>query len=166
MLSDFLGGLADGEFDFDGMLEQGLGELLDLGGHGGREHDGLAGGGEVLGDGENVFGETHVEHAIGFVEDEERDATEVDVADVHVGDEAAGGGDDDVGSETKGFEFLVVSVAVVAAVDGQTADGAEVVAKALHGLIDLLGQLAGGRHDDGVDGVVGKTAVVEEGEDG
>ena len=34
-LADFLGGLADGKLHFDGILEQGLGQLLNLVGHGG-----------------------------------------------------------------------------------------------------------------------------------
>ena len=166
LLLDLLGGLAHGELHLDGILEQCLGQVLDLVGHRCREHDGLDVLRQLAGDGEDVLGEAHVEHAVGLVEDEEAHAREIDVAQRHVGDEAAGGGDDHVGTEGEALELLVVAVAVVAAIDGHARHAVEMVGEALHGLVDLLGQLARRRHDDAVDGVGRIAAVGQLGEDG
>ena len=80
--------------------------------------------------------------------------------------QAAGGGNDDVGTQTQALQLLVVAVAVVAAVDGDARDAVQIVAEALHGLVYLLCQLACGRHDNAVDGVLRVVAVVEHREDG
>ena len=80
--------------------------------------------------------------------------------------QAAGSGNHHVGTQLKAFRFLVVAAAVVAAIDGHTADTFEIVAKTFHRLVDLLGQLAGGTHDDAVDGVFGVIAVVDETQNG
>ena len=44
----------------------------------------------------HVVDEAHVEHAIGFVEHEDLDAVEIDVALLHEVEQAAGRGDEDV----------------------------------------------------------------------
>ena len=54
-LVDALCGLAHGQLDGDGVFEQGVGQLLYLVGHGGREHDGLARRRQVLGNGEDIL---------------------------------------------------------------------------------------------------------------
>ena len=161
LLLDFLGRLAHGELDFHWVLEQGLRQLLYLLRHGGREHDGLASLRQLGGDGLDVLGETHVEHAVGLVEDEEAHLAQVYVAQRDVRDESAWGGYHHVGSHAQALELLVVAVAVVATVYSHAAHALQIIAEALHGLVYLLCQLAGRRHDDAVDGVVGIAAVVE-----
>jgi len=83
-----------------------------------------------------------------------------------VADEAAGGGDDDVGAQLQGALLLFVADAVVAAIDADAGDVVEVVGEALHGLVNLLGQFAGGGHDDTVDGIAREAAVAQLREDG
>ena len=161
LLLDFLCGLAHGELDGDGVLEQRLGQLLYLVGHGGGEHDGLASLGQLRCDGLDVFRESHVEHAVGLVEDEEAHPAQVYVAQRDMGDEASGCGYHHVGSHAQALELLVVAVAVVAAVYSHAAHALQIVAEALHGLVYLLCQLACGRHDDAVDGIGGVASVVD-----
>ena len=76
-------------------------------------------------------------------------------------DEAAGGGDDHVGAKLQGALLLLVADAVVAAIDADAGDVVEVVGETLHGLVYLLGQLAGGGHDDTVDGIAREAAVAQ-----
>lgn len=54
-----------------GVIEVFLGESYDAFGEGGGEHEGLPVLGDVFEDGIDLDTEAHVEHAIGFVEDEE-----------------------------------------------------------------------------------------------
>ena len=75
------------------------------------------------------------------------------------------GGYNHIGSHLQTLCFYIEAVAVVTTIDGHAADAIEIVAKALHGLVYLLGQFTGGRHDDAVDGILGKTSVVEHAED-
>ena len=142
-LLDFLGWLADGKFDFYRILEQGLSQFFYLLRHGCREHDGLAGVWQFCRDGLDVFRETHVEHAVGLVEDEEAYLAEVYIAQRYMGDEAARGGDDYIGAHAEAAQLLIVTVAVVAAVYGYAAHALQVIAEALHRLVYLLGEFAG-----------------------
>ena len=80
-------------------------------------------------------------------------------------DESTRGSDDDIGSEGEATALLLVADAVVAAIYGYAAYG-HIVGEAFHGLVYLLGQLAGGQHDDAVDGIVGVATVTEHAEDG
>mmetsp|Transcript_17624 Transcript_17624/g.50474 ORF Transcript_17624/g.50474 Transcript_17624/m.50474 type:complete len:270 (-) Transcript_17624:815-1624(-) len=83
--------------------EEGRGQLLHLGGEGGREQQGLAAllGGHVglLDDAADLGLEAHVEHAVALVEDEEGDGRHGDDAAVDEVVEAAGRGHDDVAPE-------------------------------------------------------------------
>ena len=142
-LFDFLGWLADGKFDFYRILEQGLSQFFYLLRHGCREHDGLAGLWQFCRDGLDVVRETHVEHAVGLVEDEEAYLAEVYIAQRDMGDETARGGDDYIGAHAEAAQLLIVTVAVVAAVYGYAAHALQVIAEALHRLVYLLGELAG-----------------------
>ena len=74
-------------------------------------------------------------------------------------DQTAGGGDNHIGAQAEAFRLLVVAVAVVAAVYRHTAHTVKIVADAFHGLVYLLGQLAGGAHNHTVDGVLWVVAV-------
>ena len=89
--------------------------------------------------------ETHVEHAVHFVEDEHLDFAEAHGGAVEVIDEAAGGGDDDVGA---GGELLGLGAEADAAVEqGDLQAGVFAVFFELLG--DLVGEFAGGfEHED------------------
>ena len=152
------GGLA---FDLDdgGVFEEFHGELADFVGHGGGEEEGLAFFGEGAEDAANVGEEAHVEHAVGFVEDEDFEVLEVGVGGAEMVEEAAGGGDDDVDA---GAEGVFLRAHADAAVDGCAGDGGvgghfEEVG------VDLRGEFAGGGEDEGADGAkfggVGHEAV-------
>ena len=80
-------------------------------------------------------------------------------------DEAPGCGDDDIGTERETTALLLVADAVVAAIDGYAAHG-DIVGEALHSLVDLLGQLTRGRHDDAVDGILGVATIADHAQDG
>ena len=67
-----------GDFDKHGIgLEEVRRELLDLGREGGREHEALAVRGKKLQDARDVREKAHVEHAVGFVEDDHFDLREL-----------------------------------------------------------------------------------------
>ncbi len=74
-------------------------------------------------------------------------------------DEASRSGYHHVGAQSEAFHFLVVAVAVVAAVDSHAAHAVEIVGKALHSLVDLLGQFTGRAHDNAVDGILRIAAI-------
>ena len=78
-----------------------------------------------------------------------------------VGEQSSRCGNDDIGAHLESLGFYIEAAAVVAAVDGNAGDAVEVVAKALHGLVNLLCQFACRSHDDAVDGILGVAAVVE-----
>ena len=64
--------------------------------HGGREQQGLALERRLVDDLQDVAGEAHVEHAVGFVEHEDLDLVEADLALLHEIEQAAGRGDENV----------------------------------------------------------------------
>ena len=143
------------------IVQQLDGQFANLLRHGGREHDALAVLGQLLDYLHDVVDETHVEHAVGLVEHKEAAAREVEVAHLEVAEQSAWRGNQHIGTHTHGTQLLVVAVAVVATVYGYAAHIVEIVAEALHSLIYLLGELACGRHDDGVDGILGIATIVE-----
>ena len=75
-----------------------VGEALDLGRHGRREEQRLAGEGEDLADALDVRDEAHVEHAVGLVDDEDLDAGQQDLAAAEMVEQAARRRDQHVGA--------------------------------------------------------------------
>ncbi len=76
-----LGGVGDrrcgaGDLDLDRIVQELAGDALDLRRHGGGEEQGLARERDQLADALDVGDEAHVEHAVGFVDDQELDAGE------------------------------------------------------------------------------------------
>ena len=114
----------------------------------------------------DIIDKAHVEHTIGLIEHEETAAREVEVAHLEMAEQTPWGGNEHIGTQTHAAHLLVVAPAVVAAIDGYGRYIVEVITKALHGLVDLLGEFTGGRHDDAVDGILGELLVVELREDG
>ena len=76
-------------------------------------------------------------------------------------DKASRCGDNHIGTHLEAFQFLIVAVAVVAAVHSYAAHAVEIVAEALHSLINLLCEFACWTHDYAVDGIVQIAAIVE-----
>ena len=119
---NLVGRPAYGKADFHRVIQQCLGKLADLLRHRCREHYCLVLGGQVLGYLQDIVRETHVEHAVGLVKDEEGHAREVYVAERQVADEPSGGGNDDVCSLLHAALFLLIAYAVVSTVHGNGTD--------------------------------------------
>ena len=119
-------------------------EFFDRTRYGGREHHGLAlrrGGREDLLD---VVAEAHVEHLVGFIEDDGLDAAQLQRLAVDVVDDAARGADDDVGAGAQSGELALVALS---AVDGQGFHSALEERQLVDFFADLDGQFAGGAED-------------------
>ena len=124
----------------------------DLVRHRRREEQRLALGRQRVDDAPDVGPEAHVQHAVGFVEDQRLEAVELG-ARAHVIHQAAGRRDDE---RDAGGEGPRLRLHRRAAVDGHAAD-AGVVAEALDVVVDLDGQLAGRRqHQHAGAGRVGR----------
>ena len=76
-------------------------------------------------------------------------------------DETSGSGNYYVGTHLETLEFLIVAVAVVASIYSHAANAVEIIAEALHGLVNLLCQLSCRAHYDTVDSVLGESTVVK-----
>ena len=123
---------------------------------GGREQQRLALGGDAVDDLLHIRPEAHIEHAVGLVEDEHLDVAEVEHHAVVEVEQAAGGGDEHVDAAAQAVDLGVVAHAAH--------HGENVVAGLLgHGaghIVDLLGKLSGGGHDEGL-GAVALLEVAE-----
>jgi len=84
-----------------------LRKLGDFGRHRRREEQCLAGEGDHLADALDVGDETHVEHAVRLVDDEDLDAVEQKLAAFAVVEQPAGRGDQNVGAALELFFLLV-----------------------------------------------------------
>ena len=82
--------------DLDRVVQELIRDALDLGRHRGGEEQGLAGERHELADPLDIRDETHVEHAIGLVDDKEFDAAEQKLAALEMVEQAAGRGDQDI----------------------------------------------------------------------
>ncbi len=92
-----LGGIgAPADLDGLGGLLELVGQRFDFLRERGGKHEGLAFSRKRFDDAADLGEETHVQHAIGFVEDEEFDLREITVTLAHEVEEAARGGDDEV----------------------------------------------------------------------
>src|SRR5439155_15114348 len=109
------------------------------------EEEGLAVSRKRVDNPADVRQESHVEHAIRLVEDEDLEAAEVDVASGHVVEETAGSRDDHVDASTEG---VLLGRHPDAAVYGVTADPGP-LGQATEGDLDLGRELAGRREDEG-----------------
>jgi hypothetical protein len=88
LLDPFHGRRLRRDFHAGGMVHERRGEFLDRGRHGGREEERLALRRQLGDDALDFVDEAEVEHAVGFVEDEDFDLVEADVLlafEVHAG---------------------------------------------------------------------------------
>ena len=81
-----------------GIVQELAGQPLDFRRHGGREEQRLAGEGQELADALDVGNEAHVEHPVGFVDHQELDAVQHELAAFEVIEEPARRGDDHIGA--------------------------------------------------------------------
>ena len=149
---DFVVDLLDGghgerlrfDGDVDRVLGEGLDQLLNRAGQRGGEEDGLALGGRLFEHGADVVEEAHVEHAVGFVEDDHLDLVELEGAALEVIHDAAGRADDDLRAVPQAAQLAVVGLA---AVDGDFADALFEGGELGNFLGDLHGEFARGAED-------------------
>ena len=156
-----LGRFAHGDLHRHRVFEKSIGQFLYLLRHRGREHDGLTCVRQIARNLLDVVRESHIEHAVGLIEDEERHIAEIGIAHRQMAEEASRSGDYHIGTETETLQFLIVTVAIVATIDGHAAYTVKIIAEALHGLVYLLGEFACGTHDDAVDGVLRAFAILK-----
>ena len=81
-----------------GLLQEAVGQPLDLGRHGGREEQRLAKLRQQADDPLDVGDEAHVEHAVGFVDHQDLDVVQQDAAALDVVEQPARRGDQHVGA--------------------------------------------------------------------
>ena len=87
------GGGLTRHFDLDRVVQESIGDPLDLGCHGGRIEQGLAGLGSHLEDALDVRDKAHVEHAVGLVHHHDLHAGQQQFAAFEMVEQAARGGD-------------------------------------------------------------------------
>ena len=138
-LRDALGGRGRArDLDAHRIVQESLGEPGDFRRHGGGEEQRLAGERHQLADALDVGDESHVEHAVGFVDDQDLDAGQQDLAAIGEVEQAAGRRDQHVGAA--GDLGLLVG-------EGNAADqqrDVELVVDAVfaEGFLDLRGEFA------------------------
>ena len=154
LLDHFHGRIAARYFDHGWLVQQAVGQGLDLFRERGREQQVLAfrrqHGQHFL----DVADETHVEHAVGFVQDQDFHFRQVNRALAHVVQQAARRGDEHVDAV---FELLDLRVDADAAEDhGGVQLG--VFAVGAHAFLDLRGEFARRCQDQGADRARGRVA--------
>ena len=147
------------------MVHNAAGKVGNLWRHRCREKNALTLFGHLGNNLHDVVGKAHIQHSVGFVEHEMSGAAQVEGAEVDVGDESTGSGDDDVGTRRKAATLLLIAVAVVAAIYCHAVD-VHIITKSLQGLVYLSRQLSRGRHDEAVDGIGRVAFAAQYGEQG
>lgn len=148
-LVDFFGGGALGlDGDVSWVVKNGVREVLDGGGESRGEEEGLLLAREGGDDFFDVTEEAHIEHAVDFIEDEELDAGEIDIAFVHVIEEAAGAGDEDIDAIFHGADLWVFTDAT----EDEGFTKADAFSVGVEGLGDLASELASGGEDEDAGG--------------
>ena len=154
LLNDLGRGFGDGDIDLGRVVKDLAGEVANLYRHGGGEEQVLPFQGQVGYDLHDIVIKPHVQHPIGFVQDEVLQSGYLYIAHIEVGDHAAGCADNDIGPLGQGL-FLIREIAAVAAsIYGDGADGRK-IGEALQVLGDLDSQFARGDDDEGIHLVLG-----------
>ncbi len=145
-LGDVLvGGRRARGLDPHGILEELLGQAGDFRRHGRRKEQGLLLGRRHLEDALDVRNEAHVQHAVGFVDDQELHAGHQQLAALEMVQQTAGGGDQHVDAAVQ----LLLLVAERHAADQQRPRKLGALGVLLEAGRDLVGQFAGRGDDQG-----------------
>ena len=129
------------------VVEIAFGNPFNLGPHGGGEEEGVAVGRDA---GENLvdaFGESHVQHLVGLVEDHILHLVEEGDTAVHKVDETSGSGDNDLCAFAEAADL---GLDAGTAIDGDDVHAGKITAVVAEVVADLQTQLAGGRKDNGL----------------
>ena len=130
-----------------GVVQDACGQLLDLFGHGGAEHQVLALCGQLCDDLLHVMHKAHVQHPVGLVQHKDLEVRQVDMALSDEVVQTARAGNEDVHALSDGLHLR--GLAHAAEDDG--AAQFEVLAVGVKALADLESQLTGGGKDEGAD---------------
>jgi hypothetical protein len=130
--------------DADRILEVSVRDLGDARGKGGGEERRLSRGRRLVEDGLEVFGEAHVEHLVGFVQDDDLDTGKPQALAPDVIEGAAGGGHHHIDTT---LQLTQLGLHGGAAVDGHR-DHAHGLAVLVHRLGHLHGEFARGHQDE------------------
>ena len=139
------GGRRLGNLDPLRIVQEGLGDAADFGRHRRGEEQGLPGEGNQLADAFDVGNEAHVEHAVGFVDDQQFDAGEQQSAALGMVEQPAGGCDQDVDAARQLGVLVAERDAADQERDVEFLSGAVFVEL----LFDLGCEFAGRLHDQG-----------------
>ncbi|MPM77983.1 hypothetical protein SDC9_124993 [bioreactor metagenome] len=131
-----------------GIVQKLVDQIGYLGGHGGREEEGLLFGGQHLEHPAYIVDKAHVQHAVGFVQNKDFQLGQVHKALLQQVQQAAGGGREDVYPL---LELAHLGRLAHAAENHGAAQG-EVLAVGVDAFPYLKGQLPGGSEDQGADG--------------
>jgi len=148
--------------DTGGGAHELLGQLKDIGGHGGREESNLDVLGEELEDLVNLLGETLGEHLIGLIEDQDTEGVSAEGTTLDDVRDTAGGTD---GGHDTELELLQILLDTGSTNEG-VAEGAavgQVVTDLADDRVGLLGQLASGGQDEGLEVAVAEVDALEQG---
>lgn len=140
LIDFFRGGDFGGDGDRLGVVKDSVSQFFDRGAQGSREEEGLTLSGKFGDDALDVAKESHVEHAVDFIENEVVDPGKIDISLVHVIEKAPGAGDEDVDA---GFHGVDLRVFTNASIDEGLAK-AEVFPVGVEALGDLGGEFPGG----------------------
>ena len=145
-LLDGLGGGAD--FDAHGVADVRLDQVLDRAFDGGGEEQRLALGGRGRHDPFDGGQEAHIQHAVGFVQDQHADAAQVDELAAEKIVEPAGGGDQHLRALADGLQAAAASLMPPTTTAARIPVPAAILAKVF---VDLEREFAGRAQDDGAD---------------
>jgi hypothetical protein len=141
------GQLLVGQQDLGGVPEEGLGQFVDVGGQGGREEGDLHVRRQVLQDLGDGLLEAPGEHLVGLVKDERLEVTSLeDLLLDHV-QNPAGAADNDLDAALPELPLLSLDVGTPRAA---VAGDAHELTQAHDDLLNLFGQLPGGRQNEGL----------------
>lgn len=145
------GELSGTDVDLGEVVEEVASKTLHFLGPGGREHERLTVGTDLLQDLADLGFETHVEHAVSLVHDEVGDAAEVGLASVNHVDQTTRGGNADLGTSLEITDLGTLGHTTVNGTGAESARATEAVALDLN----LVGELTSGSEDQSDGAIAG-----------
>ena len=143
----FGGGLAEADFDRDGLFQGPLGETFDFGRDGGREKESLAFFRTEGDDAFDVGQEPHIEHAIHLIQDEVREMSEIQVTLADEVEETSRGGHQNIDAT---LNLLPLGSIADPTLDESNSQPG-VLGEFLQSFRNLVGQFAGWLKDEGAE---------------